>query len=67
MIYTNFIEKILNNPTLNKTVQKGVERTLDGLNKGVDTIKKKIKTNSILRGLDKFFSLFSPLFFIKGS
>lgn len=39
----NFIEKILNNPTLNKAVQKGVEKTLDGLNKGIDTIKKKIK------------------------
>lgn len=39
----NILEKIFNNPTLNKAVQKGVERTLDGLNKGVDTIKKKIK------------------------
>lgn len=39
----NFVEKILNNPTLNKAVQKGVEKTLDSLNKGVDTIKKKIK------------------------
>ena len=37
----NFIEKILNNPTLNKAVQKGVEKTLDGLNKGIDTIKKE--------------------------
>lgn len=39
----NILEKVLNNPTFNKAVQKGVERTLDGLNKGVDTIKKKIK------------------------
>ena len=50
----NFIEKILNNPTLNKSVQKGVEKTLDSLNKGVNTIKKKIKINNILRGLNKF-------------
>lgn len=39
----NILEKVLNNPTFNKAVQKGVERTLDGLNKGVDNIKKKIK------------------------
>ncbi len=28
----NILEKVLNNPTLNKAVQKGVEKTLDGLN-----------------------------------
>ena len=28
---------------LTKMLQKGIEKTLDGLNKGVDTIKKKIK------------------------
>ena len=39
----NILEKVLNNPTFNKAIQKGVENTLDGLNKGVDTIKKKIK------------------------
>lgn len=39
----NILEKVFNNPTFNKAVQKGVEKTLDGLNKGVDTIKKKIK------------------------
>lgn len=39
----NILEKMLNNPTLNKALQKSVEKTLDDLNKGVDTIKKKIK------------------------
>lgn len=39
----NILKKVFNNPTFNKAVQKGVEKTLDGLNKGVDTIKKKIK------------------------
>ena len=39
----NILEKLLNNPKLNKTVQKGVEKTLDGLNKGIDSVKKKLK------------------------
>ncbi|WP_187106113.1 hypothetical protein [Fusobacterium polymorphum] len=39
----NILEKVLNNPTLNKAVQKGVEKTLDGLNKGIDSVRKKLK------------------------